>query len=286
MSLSINTPVFTRIDNAPIDHSPKTPETISPPSIAGKPAQNLFSTAKGDVTVDSATLNKLFDMMELVFKALREMFAGKQAKSSVLPDKVDVPDVKLEAATDSSTSKTDELPLMTRNALKQLSTPVLAPELKPEMADTPDPDTGHLPKAILNTLKHQTAPILPPVSKPEVTVTNDANANVHVSVNIDHCHCPDTNRPLRPGRNPATIPQLLVSTPVPEEGGKLEVTPRLVPEMNPHTDQELKVDPQLEVPHNHPPQEEKLDIASPGPDAHSFGPRHGRFNMRSGFGAR
>ncbi|MGB3126338.1 MAG: hypothetical protein WBB95_21210 [Pseudomonas sp.] len=311
MSLSISTPAFVNVDNGRNDHASHTPAPINSPSIAHAPSQDLFSTPKGDITVDSGTLSKLFDMLELVFKALRDMFAGKQAKSAVLLDNANVSIVKPAASELPLAAKTVELLAVKPQPIKQPA--VASPAPKPDTALTDVAKADNLPVTTLGELKHTLSPTLPLAPKPEVSVTNDSKANVQVNVNIDHSYCHDTHRPLGRG----VMPRVMSNVPVIHTYPTPELTPRVefeaaptpapeakphpVPEITPHTEHEgvptptLEVMPELtpevtvppvihEAPDNMPHVPE-VDITSAGPVTAHFTRREARFNARSNFNA-
>ena len=94
MSLSVNTPAFVNVDSAHRDHTLPPPAKINLPVSPRQPEPNVLNAPQGDINIDSGTLNKLFDMLDLVFKALRDMFAAKQLKADV---KTDLPAEKPEA---------------------------------------------------------------------------------------------------------------------------------------------------------------------------------------------
>ncbi|WP_439864642.1 hypothetical protein [Pseudomonas antarctica] len=274
MSLSINTPAFVNVDNGHLDQPLHTPATLNLPSAAQTHTDNTFHPPKGEVTVDAGTLNKLFDMLELVFKALREMFAGKQSKSSVLPDKADAPVTELEVGKLPPSVKANELLAVKGELPKQQSVPLTSLQNKPDstgttdaalvgmpalVRDTPkhspglialpvtesdtieshDHHTTDLPVTRWSTLRPQLNAVLPAAPKPEVTVTNDAKANVNVNVNIDHCHCPETGLPLNNGLTSRVLPDVRLVPAPPHVDVTSETTPPIEPQITPKRAQEL-----------------------------------------------
>ncbi|OPB01018.1 hypothetical protein BFW87_01050 [Pseudomonas fluorescens] len=255
MSLSINKPAFVNVDNGHLDQTSQMPAKLNVPLLANTPSQPVFNSPKGDVTVDAGTLNKLFDMLELVFKALREMFAGKQSKSGVLPDQADLPAAKPEAlkpqsapvtsvlnkpaATGTSDAKAGDIPALVREALKQQPGSNAPRDAKSDTADNHEDKAADLPVTTRGALRPQLGSLLPQALKPEVSVTNEAKANVHVNVNIDHCYCPDTS--LDGGRRPkvnviATIP----GTQTPSEATSLKK-----PDVKHHLESGIILDPEV-----------------------------------------
>lgn len=255
MSLSINKPAFVNVDNGHLDQPLQAPAKLNVPLASHTPSQPAFDLQKDDVTVDAGTLNKLFDMLELVFKALREMFAGKQSKSGVLPHKADLPAAKPEAlkqqsapvtsalnkpaATDTPDAKPGDMPALVREALKQKPGSNTPRETKPDTADNHEEKAADLPVTTRSALRPQLGSLLPQASRPEVSVTNDAKANVHLSVNIDHCHCPDTS--LDGGRRPSV--NVIATTPGVQTHA--ETTPLRKPQVMPHLHPEVILDPEV-----------------------------------------
>lgn len=291
MSLSINTPAFVNVDNAHLDQSVPMPASSNLPSVANKPVQEILNTLKDDAVVDSGTLNKLFDMLDLVFKALREMFAGKQSKASVLPDKADLPTkpetgkqlsefsspapIKPDTAPD---AKAGDVPGLMREALKQQS------EAKPDTAVNHEVNTNDLPVTTRSALRPNLGSVLASDSKSGITVSNDSKADVHLNVNIDHCHCPDMS--LDTGRRPRSVPTVQVLSSGPDVDFTAETTPHtehavtpkpgqevkpgLTPELTPHTEHAVTPKPgQEEKPGLTPelmPHTEHADTPKPGQD--------------------
>ncbi|MEO8491459.1 hypothetical protein [Pseudomonas sp.] len=274
MSLSINTPAFVNVDNGHLDQPLHTPATLNLPSVAQTHGDNTFYPPKGEVTVDAGTLNKLFDMLELVFKALREMFAGKQSRSSVLPDKADAPVTELEVGKLPPSVKANELLAVKGESPKQQSVPLTSLQNKPDstgttdaalvgmpalVRDTPkhspglialpvtesdtidshDHNTNDLPITRWSTLRPQLKAVLPAAPKPEVSVNNDAKANVNVNVNIDRCHCPETGLPLNNGLTSRVLPDVRLVPAPPHVDVTSETTPPIEPQITPKPAQEL-----------------------------------------------
>lgn len=106
MSLSINNSPFVKVDTSPMERPvlPATAtgvnQTASSHHSAGVHVPVRNDNAKGaqnEVIFNSGAFTKLFDMLELVFKTMREMFAGKNITPDVLPDAERSPKVKPDA---------------------------------------------------------------------------------------------------------------------------------------------------------------------------------------------
>ena len=212
MSLSINNSPFVKVDTSPMERPvlPATAtgvnQTASSHHSAGVHVPVRNDNAKGgqnEVIFNSGAFTKLFDMLELVFKTMREMFAGKNITPDVVPDAERSPKVKPDAGPQ--------------------------PKVKPDAGPQPmvKPDAGRLRPV----LPGPTVPVLPAVPKPVVNVTNDANAQVKVEVNVNHCHCPDTKSEHDKGLRPRVAPDVSVTpqpapTVVPQTDTKPSVPPK------------------------------------------------------------
>ncbi|WP_395606516.1 hypothetical protein [Pseudomonas sp. B22129] len=306
MSMSINTPAFVNVDSAHLDQPSQAQAQLNLPAANNKPVQDVLTTLQGDTTVDSNALNKLFDMLELVFKALRQMFVGKQSKAEVLPDdKADVPAAKLAEgkqplspavndlpavkaqalmkqlepvapqatkhdanatsdakATDVSALVSDtlnpqsvpkallatkpdanatldanagDMSALVRDALKQSPEPKALLATKPAIVADQDAEATELPQAPRSTLRPRLDQMLSATPRQDVVVNNDAKANVHLNVNIDHCYCPEAS--LESGGKSKGLPKVSVIssdpgievTTVTTPHNKHETTPKPIP---------------------------------------------------------
>ena len=255
MSLSINNSPFVKVDTSPMERPvlPATAtgvnQTASSHHSAGVHVPVRNDNAKGgqnEVIFNSGAFTKLFDMLELVFKTMREMFAGKNITPDVLPDAERSPKVKPDAGPQ---------PKVKPDAGPQ-------PMVKPDAGPQPmvKPDAGRLRPV----LPGPTVPVLPAVPKPVVNVTNDANAQVKVEVNVNHCHCPDTKSEHDKGLRPRVAPDVSVTPqpaptvvpqtdtkpsvpPKPDTTPKPGVTPQPAPTVVPQTDTKPSVPPKADA---------------------------------------
>ncbi|WP_339452033.1 hypothetical protein [Pseudomonas sp. JAI120] len=303
MSFSIDSSPFVKFDATPNDSqvpvlsktggSPGTATNDSkviPPTIQ----QDLSRGSQGEMMISAGALSKLFDMLEQVFRAMREMVTGK----TITPDLKTNSDTsaKVNSGTDpqkKNSTDSSPLPKVAPNAADQAkvqpdASPLpkvvpnaadqpkvqpdasLLPKVVPNAADQPkvQPDANPLPKVAPNAADQpkvqpgvnplpKTAPngddqmkvkiktddgvfqvippkptprYLPPVPQPGIHVTNDANAQVKVEVNVGHCHCPDTRAEHDKGRQTTVIPQ-----PKADATPQTTVTPQLKPDATPQT---------------------------------------------------
>ena len=325
MSLSINHPSFANVDTSPLARqSPVAPKTdvrseVPTTSSNVQPMALRNEHTKGtqnELMFNAGALTKLFDMFEQFFKSMREMFLGKNMSPAVLPGTNNLNDVKPDNKVDMQVKPSAEkLPVK-----PSTTDPAIKPEAKKLLVQ---PDAGKLPvtpgtvgKLVAPDVQNNSAPVLPSMPKPEVTVTNDAKANVQVSVSLNHCHCPDDQgrhrvapdsgvKPIpQPGVKPEVkpIPQPDVKPevkPIPQPGIKPEVKPVPQPGVKP----EVKPIPQpdtlpipkskvtpLPAPNVTPsidpkvlPDKPEPDLTSSGPVDKRFDSRHWRLNDRPAF---
>lgn len=277
MSLSINNSPSMKLDTARDDVPSSTPPKSSVPLSTSKTdsawaSSALFPdntrTTRGEMMISAGALSKLFDMLEQVFKSMREVLLGK----NVTPQPAIPSDRALKATPDSSDPlkmKADAgtLPRTTSASADPQKVKVNADPL----ATTPSDTTGELKVKIDDGLlpgtSHKPASrVSPAVPVPSVNVSNDSNAQVKVELNIGHCHCPDTPVEHDRGRLkavPGVQPNLV---PMP----KPEVTPQ--PEAKvPDTKAEVTPKPEAKVPGSHPgvlhkPEPVPLPRVVPQPD--------------------
>lgn len=214
MSLSINSPSV-KVDTFALDRPLAAPKQDSLPAAVNLGhvplPQHGSPSAQGGVVFNTGAFAKLFEMFEMVLKAMRDMLSGKG---------------------------------MTVDAGHP-------PKLKPQAADMAKviPDPGKSPKVTPATpdLPKVAAKVFPSVPKPDVNVTNDAASQVKVEVTINHCHCPDDNAEHAKGVRPKVMPVLKVPgaehtalvvpppvlpiAPKPSEVHKPETTPRAEPDL-------------------------------------------------------
>jgi hypothetical protein len=312
MSISIHTPSMIKVDTSTLDKP-----AISNNKLSVRPnAQSLGATVpqaslRADDTqgvgnaaiTPEAALGQLFDMLEGIFKAMRDLFSGKTA---IKPDSGKLP-VKPDAAKELVKPDAGRLPvlpdtkkeLVKPNAGKLPVLPDTKKELvKPDAGKLPvlpdtnkelvKPDAGMLPVLpqpgdspviVPDRNKPHPVPSLPTVPKP-ASVNNDPKSNVQVNV-VVNCHCPDGK--VTPDRLPA---QKVSTDARPQPPVLPDVKPQLpvLPGNFPRPNVPLDIAPQpMVLPDNMPtpsPDGPTPDLTSPGPvDDRSAG-RHGRFNHR------
>ena len=268
MTLSINTPPFVKFDTAPMDRP--SPSVLKSDN-AGAPVANLKVTplvvhqdntqgGHGQVMVSAGSLSKLFDMLEQMFKTMREMFSGKNLTPPILP-RSDQPKVKPDGG--------------------------VLPKVMPDAADQPKimPDT----RPVVLPMPFRPAP------QPTINVSNDSNAQVKVEVNVSHCHCPDTKADHDKDKQTRVIPNPTPNVvPKPDTTPKPDVTPqpdaKVVPDTQPKPDLTPKADttpgtsvtpPDTKVvPDTVPQPEVKPHIPLPVPDLTRPGPSEYQTNLR------
>ncbi|MFL1420252.1 hypothetical protein ACI77M_29250, partial [Pseudomonas fildesensis] len=237
MSLSINKPAFVQVDTTPMDrHSPaasKAGTESAAPAANSKPLpppvrQDNAKVLHNEMMINAGALTKLFDMLEQVFKSMREMFSVNNPVNNLKPGALPSSDKTLADAP--GTSKLPVKPDMRDQPVKP---DAAKPPVKPHEHDQAvKPDAGKLPANPLTTVM----PDARKVVAPGITVTNDAKADVHVNVNVGHCHCPDTNvlpdsgRKLRVDVQPDVKPDV---KPGVEPGVKPDVKPGVEPGVKP-----------------------------------------------------
>ena len=95
MSLSVNNPSFVKFDAPVLDQKEVSPSKTGERSNAQAPGTNVSHTplridnspfSPNEVMIPGVALAKLFDMLEQIFKTIREMVAGKDLTPTPLPD--------------------------------------------------------------------------------------------------------------------------------------------------------------------------------------------------------
>ncbi|MFT0475394.1 hypothetical protein ACMSI6_15840 [Pseudomonas antarctica] len=95
MSLSVNNPSFVKVDASAFDRSAGSSSMSSESANAHAPGASVSNTplridnsrfSPNEVMIPGAALAKLFDMLEQIFKTIREMVAGKDLMPAALPD--------------------------------------------------------------------------------------------------------------------------------------------------------------------------------------------------------
>lgn len=312
MSLSINNSPSMKLDTARDDVSSSTLPKSSVPLSTSKTdsawaSSALFPdntrTTRGEMMISAGALSKLFDMLEQVFKSMREVLLGKNVTPQpaipsdralkATPDSSDPLKMKADAGTlpKASSDSADPQKIKADAGTLPRTTSASADPQKVKvnadpLAKTPSDTTGELKVKIDDGLlpgtSHKPASrVSPAVPVPSVNVSNDSNAQVKVELNIGHCHCPDTPVEHDRGRlkavpgvqpNPVPMPKPEV-TPQPEAkvpDTKAEVTPK--PEAKvPDTKPEVTPRPEAKVPGSHPgvlhkPEPVPLPRVVPQPD--------------------
>lgn len=262
MSLSINNSPFAKVGTTLLEQSSSVTPKIGVNPSPGTSNNNTSPTLlrhdnsrapQGEAMLTSAAFAKLFDMLDMVFRAMREMLSGRAMNADLSPDKTKLPGSKPEAREQPVKPDVGKQPV-------RPGTPGLP--VNPQPAD---------PRTVrLDGRKPDSLQVMPATPKPEVSVTNDAKANVQVNVSLSHCHCPDTKGRHtvdvfpRPDAIPTPKAQVLPTL-------KSEVTPQPTPSVTP----DIKPTPRPDTP--------VTDLTSPGPADNRFDPRDWRFSPRPKF---
>ncbi len=233
MSLSVNNPSFMKVNASVLDRnslsSAKLGETTDVQVAGARVANTPLSTdnsrfSPNELMIPGAALTRLFDMLEQVFKAIREMVAGKDLTPALLSGPGVVPDGKPEART---------LPVNSEVA-KQPSSP--------DVGNLPAKPQGPEPQAKLQLM--DAAVVVPaalkapaalphlPAPEPAITVTNDGKTNVHVNVNAGHCHCTQAQAVVN---NVPRLKRVLDLSPLPETAPQPGIKPGVTPDLKADT---------------------------------------------------
>ncbi|AOE69098.1 hypothetical protein A7317_19530 [Pseudomonas fluorescens] len=224
MSLSINNSPFVNVDKSVYDRSPASADVNKSalPAKADTRApvrSDCFQVAPNNVIVNGGALTKLFDMFDMVFRAMREVLSGRNIAADVLPQSGQLPGVKPDARQLPVTPDKGNLPL------------------KPQQRDLPGVKLPMEPRYVdpawVRPDEHEHEPHEELVLPPHISVNNDAKANVHVNVNVGHCHCPDTQSLPDGGLKPRVLPDVPKPVVEPRLNVKPWVTPRPKPEVKP-----------------------------------------------------
>ncbi|PZE15518.1 hypothetical protein DNU06_17680, partial [Putridiphycobacter roseus] len=116
MSLSINNSPFVNVDKSVYDRSPASADVNKSalPAKADTRApvrSDCFQVAPNNVIVNGGALTKLFDMFDMVFRAMREVLSGRNIAADVLPQSGQLPGVKPDARQLPVTPDKGNLPL-------------------------------------------------------------------------------------------------------------------------------------------------------------------------------
>ena len=296
MSMSINTPPAVKVDASAFDQQKiSTNNVIVKPNAQPQGATLLQSSLRSDDTLGlgntvitpETALKQLFDMLEGIFRAMRDIFAGRTAMK---PDSGKLP-IALDAGKELVKPDAGKLPAVP-NALKELVKPdagkLPAVPDAPKALVKPDapkltvlPQPGDVPVNVPDGKKLRPMPFSPTVPRPETSVNNDPKTNVNVNVVLSHCHCPDGT--VLPDR----LPKPWVSTDIrPQPAVLPDARPQapLLPGNFPRPNMPVDTRSQPAVlPDNQPtpfPDAPTQDLTSPGPVEDRPAGRHGRFNHR------
>ncbi len=240
MSFSINHSPYVKVDTAPNDQPSLTPPAAKTPLSGSTPvppvvSQNAAWNSQRDMMISSGALSKLFDMLEQVFKTLREMLSGK----NITPDLTSGADKAPKVKPDADAQK------------KVIPDTLLLPKVTPHAADKSEvkPELGLLPKVgpeardqlkvkiddgVLRVITPKPMPRdVPAVPQPNVNVTNEVNPQIKVEVNVNHCHCPDTNAEHEKGWQPRIKPDAISPDHRPLHPARPNSEVRVIPDAKP-----------------------------------------------------
>jgi hypothetical protein len=330
MSLSVNNLPQVKVDAPSVDRSSVSPsrsDTSPPPQAHGTHISNTpartdnVRPSPNEVMIPGAALNKLFDMLELVLKTMRDMVSGRDLTPAVLvdPGKFSLrSDVREKPVQQDSGKLPVKLDAREQGVKAETNTLPVKPDAREKSVM---PDAGHLPvrpqwtdrPAV--TPDEDVVPLFPPMPEPDVTVNNNSKADVHLSVNVGHCHCddkgglPDRRRRAndvprpdaehRPGRRtdaapdgkpgitpgptpaPGVVPGV-IPAPIPAPGVEPAVTPKPDPETLSIPKSEVTPQPILpDAPDLTPlPDMPVPDLTSPRPNDNQVDARRWWFNVQ------
>ncbi|WP_300635295.1 hypothetical protein [Pseudomonas sp.] len=163
MSMSINTPPAVKVDASAFDQQKiSTNNVIVKPNAQPQGATLLQSSLRSDDTLGlgntlitpETALKQLFDMLEGIFRAMRDIFAGRTAMK---PDSGKLP-IALDAGKELIKPDAGKLPAVP-NALKELVKPDAGklPAVPNALKELVKPDAGKLP-AVPDALKELVKP--------------------------------------------------------------------------------------------------------------------------------
>ena len=178
--------------NEPLSSSKADPVWISPalrPDVARAP--------HGEMMINAGAFSKLFDMLEQVFKTMREMVSVRNMTPA------------LTTHSDKTPKHTPDMTTQLKAKAEPAKLPGTTPDLATQLKVKGEP--GTTPRATSDTTNQLTVKVdkgtLQSVPVPRVNVSNDSNAQVKVELNIGNCHCPDTHVERDGGRvNPPSVP--------------------------------------------------------------------------------
>ncbi|WP_147296021.1 hypothetical protein [Pseudomonas fluorescens] len=272
MSLSINNSPSMKLDTARDEVPSSTPSKSSLPLSTSKTdsawtSSALFPdnarTTRGEMMISAGALSKLFDMLEQVFKSMREVILGKNVTPQpaipsdkalkATPDSSDPLKMKADAATlpkassDSADPQKMKADAGTLPRTTSASTDPQKVKVNADPSDTTSELKVKIDHGLLPGTSHKpTSHVSTAVPVPSVNVSNDSNAQVKVELNIGRCHCPDTPVEHDRGRL-KTVPD---AAPNPVPMPKAEVTPQpeaRVPDTKPGVQPKPALIPKAEV---------------------------------------
>ncbi len=174
MSVSFNNRPHVNVDQFSLDNKPvasaKSPGNSNVQSSGTPISQAGLRNEKppvlnNQVMVPGAAFTKLFDMLEQIFSAMREMFMGPKTTPDILHD------------SNKTLVKTNAHQHPDKQNMKTFEV-----KLQPS---TPGAVTSEVPVQNLSVG-------MPRGPQPSIVVTNDAKSDVHLNVSVGHCHCPES----------------------------------------------------------------------------------------------
>lgn len=258
-NVSINNTVPMSNDYRPLEREApvlnKTRDTPLPPSVAHTVSRDNGVVLKdGNVTLNKDAVERLLQLFEYVFKAIRSLLTTQGTMPNVTPDPAPLPKAGQDAGTQSKV------------------TPEANPQAKP--IPTPAPvvgtDTTVKPKVTLETTSPKVIPGVVPGVKPERAPENRHTPEVNVTVQVN-CHCPHPEAEVapRPPVKPQADGNILVGPKPPlDADAKPVVVPR--PAVKSETDTKAPHVPKPATPQVIP------DKPTPAPDLTSPGPADDR----------
>ncbi|SEC91341.1 hypothetical protein FIV41_17925 [Pseudomonas marginalis] len=178
--------------NEPLSSSKADPVWISPAL-----RHDVARAPHGEMMINAGAFSKLFDMLEQVFKTMREMVSVRNMTPA------------LTTHSDKTPKHTPDMTTLLKAKAEPAKLPGTTPDLATQLKVKGEP--GTTPRATSDTTNQLTVKVdkgtLQSVPVPRVNVSNDSNAQVKVELNIGNCHCPDTHVERDGGRvNPPSVP--------------------------------------------------------------------------------
>ncbi|AMW84680.1 hypothetical protein AK972_3880 [Pseudomonas yamanorum] len=278
---------FSRLNNDFNQPSTELPGSVDK-SAGEKPAPAAGTLLKnnpavgsdGTVTLNKDALEKLFEMFEYAFKAIRNMLSGQGGMPRLIPDAG--PQPKPEREDDAQVKdKAGSHATVLNTAFKDKAgtqPEVLKTVLKDKAGTNPEVSTQKDTPANNPAVPNSTLTVTPkpqtltefrlrePTLPKDVQVNNRSNSDVNVTVQVMNCHCPhpDVPNPRAPVPTKPNAPTVLVS-PNPDA----PVSPKPDAPVSPKPDAPVSPKPDAPVsPKPDAPVSPKPDApVSPNPDA-------------------